>query len=157
MHCSKCKAEIDDYDVNCPFCGQKTSELYVRDVSELRKKIEENNPPITYSKIIQDLLCDRKDDSAGTRIAFIFFSAISIAIFIVIWSLVQPLSWFNFSDSLGKLFDSFWSLFGLTPEHYLVNHGRRGGDIRGFITILIVAPIIIRYIAGKDRSGENKK
>lgn len=156
MHCSKCKSKIDDYDITCPFCGQKTSELYVKDASDSQQKIKENNHLPTYLKVIEDLLCDRKDDSTITRVAFLFFTATSIAIFIVISSLVQPLSWFAFSDSLGKLFDSFWSLFGLTPDHYLVHHGGKG-DIRSLITMFIVAPIIIRYIAGKDRSGKNKK
>ena len=150
MRCSKCKAEIDDYDVTCPFCGHKTSELYVRDVSELRKKIKDSTPPINFFKIIQDLFCDRKDESSGVRLISLYVLAGIIAIVVVIWSLVQPMSWFSFSDSLTKLFDSFWLLFGLKPT-------RGRGDIRSFLTFLIVFPILIRYITGKDRSKDNKK
>lgn len=154
MLCSKCKEEIDDYDVTCPFCGQKTSELYVRDVSELRQKIKNSNPPITFLKVVNDLLCDKKDDSVRTRVFFIFFIILFIAFFIAIWGLVQPEEYFNFSDSLSKLFDSFWSFFGLNPEDF---DGKRRGDIRVLITILIMITIGVRYIAGKDRSKDNKK
>lgn len=155
MRCTKCNAEIDDYDITCPFCGQKTSEVYIRDVAELKQQIKENTPTITFSDIIYNLLCDKKDDSSGTRIAFLFFMLIFIAILIVVWSIVDPLSWFNFSDSWCELFDSFWSLLGLKPGGFLTKGGK--GDIRVLITMFIVFFVAIRYVTGKDRSGDDNK
>ena len=54
MRCTKCKSEIDDYDITCPYCGQKTSELYIENLSELKQRItyETPTPESNFSKII---------------------------------------------------------------------------------------------------------
>ena len=90
-------------------------------------------------------------------ILFLFLILLILAILFVIGAFVPSIGHFMdcFCELFGKLYDSFWSLFGLKPPQPSINPNNKG-DIRRIFTGVIII-VIINYLFVKAKYVFNKE
>ena len=146
MICPQCGFELKFYEDKCPLCEHK---LEQKDYDENNKQVKAESK-VTLLDNIKDIIFGKDDISIYRKIYFFLFLLIFIiAILFLIGAFVPSIGHFMdcFFELSGKLYDFFWSLFGLKPPQQPIRPHNKG-DIRMVFTVIIIG-LTLRYLRDK--------
>ena len=154
MICPQCGFELKFYEDKCPLCEHK---LEQKDYDENNKQVKAESK-VTLLDNIKDIIFGKDETSIYRKIIlFLFLILLILAILFVIGAFVPSIGHFMdcFFELSGKLYDFFWSLFGLKPPQPSINPNNKG-DIRRIFTGVIII-VIINYLFVKAKYVFNKE